>query len=1278
MARLGLAFATLLRWSLGLCALGLVLAAFYVSLGRQLVPLVAEYRQEAETRASEALGMPVSIGALEGHWRGFAPLLTVRDLRVGEGEQALVLEQVQVVPDLLGSLLAWQPRLADLQLDGLSLTLREDEQGAWHVEGLPQRQNQPPLDVAKALRQSQVLGHLSLLGSQVSIQPREQEPLQLTDINLSFDNGSSRQRLNARLHLPDGQPLALQLRTRIQPEHWQDARAELYLSAPQSDWAAWLPRRLTGDWQLEQLQLGGELWGVWDKRQLQRAVTRLHAPAMEGHYRERKSVALKDLALNAYFERKGDDFDLLLDDFAFSRGDTRWGEARIGLGQQAAKADQAQRWKLSADRLDVGPLVPLVESLAPLPDTALELLQTLKPHGGLRNLNASFQPEVQGPERLQFSANLERVGFSAWHASPAVENGSGSISGDLGGGELKVDSEDFSLHLTTLFPKAWVYQQAKGRLTWTLDDEGFTLRAPYLQVVGEEGKVAGDFLIRMLKDPEREDYMDLRVGMRDGDARFTEKYLPSPVLSPALDEWLKTAIRGGKVNEGYFQYQGSINRNPDPAVRSISLFFDVEDAELAFQPGWPALRDARGQVLIEDSGVRVRVSEGSILNSHVREAFADIPHVDSGETPHLKLKGKLQSSVGDGLKILQETPLGVADTFAGWKGSGALEGALNLDIPLKKGDQAKVIVDFSADKASLTISKPELQLSEVSGDFRYDTGKGLSAPSISGRALGHGIRGRVVADGKPGQPRSQIEANGVVSLGNLTQWLGVKQKLPAEGNLPYRLNLSLEGAQSQLKVDSDLKGLSIALPAPFGKAADEQRATQWRMSFGGAEQRYGLDYADVASLTLAAPSGQFDQSRGELRLGDGPAILPTSRGVRVRGRVARVNLGEWQQAIEPYQQSSRQPAQQRRQLFSDAQLRIGRFEGLGQQVEELDIGLRPLDGGWSLNLDSSLAKGRVDLFEAADRPIVADLEYVRLPAAKPKTADATEPEGSDPLADFDPRQVPSLDLRIAHVFQGDDDMGTWSLKARPDGQGVQFNDLDINLKGLHLGGAIGWQGVPGQTRSWYKGRMQGEKLSEVLKAWGYAPSATSESFRLDADGHWPGSPAWFNLKRYSGSLDAALRKGQFVEVQGSASALRVFGLLNFNSIGRRLRLDFSDLLGKGLSYDRVKGNLSATDGVFVTQGPITMTGPSSNLELDGTLNMVNEGIDAKLLVTLPVTNNLPLAALIVGAPAIGGALFIADKLLGDRVARFASVQYDVKGTLHDPQLTFDKPFEKPN
>ncbi len=331
--------------------------------------------------------------------------------------------------------------------------------------------------------------------------------------------------------------------------------------------------------------------------------------------------------------------------------------------------------------------------------------------------------------------------------------------------------------------------------------------------------------------------------------------------------------------------------------------------------------------------------------------------------------------------------------------------------------------------------------------------------------------------------------------------------------------------------------------------------------------------------------------------------------------------------------------------------------------------------GWELTLDSPLLKGRVGLPNAAQAPISADLDYLRLPASEAKSEPPAE--RPDPLQGVDPRQIPALDVRITEVWQGSQALGRWSFKARPEADGLRFSELDLNLKGLQVTGNGGWRMAAAGTSSWYKGRLQGKDLADVLLAWGYAPSASSQSFRVDVDGRWPGSPAWANLKRFSGRMDSALRKGQFAEVQTSASALRVFGLLNFNSIGRRLRLDFSDLLGKGLSYDRVKGVLVADDGVFVTREPITLTGPSSNLELNGTLNMVDERIDAKLLVTLPVTNNLPLAALIVGAPAIGGALFIVDKLLGDRVARFASVQYDVQGPLQNPKISFDKPFEAP-
>ena len=135
MEQLARGFAWLVRTALGLCALALVLAAFYVSLGRELVPLVAEYRLDAEDKAREALAMPVQIGALEGLWQGFSPVLTAHDVAVGEGAGALQLDQVRVVPDVLGSLLARQLRVARLEVDGLQLVVAQDAQGQWSLKG---------------------------------------------------------------------------------------------------------------------------------------------------------------------------------------------------------------------------------------------------------------------------------------------------------------------------------------------------------------------------------------------------------------------------------------------------------------------------------------------------------------------------------------------------------------------------------------------------------------------------------------------------------------------------------------------------------------------------------------------------------------------------------------------------------------------------------------------------------------------------------------------------------------------------------------------------------------------------------------------------------------------------------------------------------------------------------------------------------------------------------------------------------------------------------------
>lgn len=1259
--------AALTRWGLGLCALVLVLTALFVSLGRELTPLVAEYRAEVETKASAALGMPLHIGELEGNWSGLAPVLLAHDVMVGEGSNALRLDQVRAVPDLWGSLLAREVRVAHLELSGLKISLKEGEGGHWALEGLPVRQDQP-LDPDQLLNRMQMIRQLSVLDSQVTLQPLEQQPLTLTYVGLNLKTGVSRQRLDARLTLPDGQPVAMSVRTRLRAGQWKDGAVDAYLSLPQSDWSKWLPERLTQNWNFSEIKAGGEFWVNWSEGTLQSAAIRLNAPQLKGAYAERKPIQINNLALNGYFQRSSTGVLVTLDSLAMSLGDTRW-ESKLQFQQTAATDKAPELLHLQADRLDLTLLTPLLNALGPLPEGVATAVERLKVTGVLRNVLIDLRPKATDDSRFSFAANLERVGFDAYHGAPAARNVSGSISGDLGQGELRMDSKDFSLHLDPIFAKPWQYIQANARLTWKLDKEGFTLIAPYLKVLGEEGKIAGDFLIRLHFDHTQEDYMDLRVGLVDGDGRYTAKYLPA-VLSPALDEWLRTAILKGAVDEGFFQYQGSLNHGAPETARSISLFFKVHDAELAFQPGWPHVSKVSGDVFVEDSGVRILANKGQLLDTQVSDIYVNIPHVPAGQPPHLFLDGGFAGGLGDGLKILQQAPIGTADTFAGWEGEGDLQGQLKLDIPLVKGEKPKILVDFKTDKARLKLSEPTLELTQLKGDFRFDSTKGLSGQKITARAFDKPVTAQIFADGREGKLNTRVAATGEVEVKKLTEWLNVTQPLPVTGLIPYQLQLNLDGADSQLMVSSSLKGVAVDLPAPFGMAADVGRGTVFRMTLQGPERRYWVNYGELADFTFAAPTGNFIDGRGELSLGGGNAVLPGTKGLRVRGVLSELDVAPWQDLVNKY--AGQDPGGSAKQLLSGVDLKVGKLSGFGTTLDQASVQLTRKPAAWALQLDSQQAKGTVGIPDAKAVPIAVNLQYVRLPAPDPTVlADENAP---DPLASVDPTKIPALDITINQLFQGQDLVGGWRLKVRPTAKGIALNTLDLGLKGILLQGSGSWEGTPGNSSSWYKGRVSGKNLADVLKGWGFAPSVTSEEFHMDVDGRWPGSPAWLATKRFSGSLDASLKKGQFVEVEGSAQALRVFGLLNFNSIGRRLRLDFSDLFGKGLSYDRVKGLLVASNGVYVTREPILLTGPSSNVELNGTLDLVADQVDAKLLVTLPVTNNLPIAALIVGAPAVGGALFLIDKLIGDRVARFASVKYSVKGPWKEPKITYDKPF----
>lgn len=1251
-----------LNWLMGTAIALLILVALYVAVGRELVPMVAEYRLELETRASELLGENVMIGQLSGSWQGFSPVLVASDVQLGEQhESAILLDRIELKPALWSSLLAWQLNFADVRVNGLQLHMQEDETGRWGISGWKMAEREQPLDIPRILTEARRIHQVTVLNSRLVVEAHEQDALTLSYINFTLNQGQSQQLLQGRFVLPDGNPVSLKLQTRVKPEEWQKAPVRLYLSFPQTDWTDWLPASLTGNWQVDELEAGGELWLSSQGWQLDKATLRLHAPSVKGHLDGHEAIALEDISGRFYVETVKGGRILFTDGLALTHDDRRIDNFRFRVDE----SDEDNAWKVAVEQLDLDFWRPLAEQLVPMPEAVHEWVVALHPTGRLNNATLTFFPGRTGAERLTFATNLDSVGFSGHRGVPAVTNVSGTASGNLGQGELQADSRDFSLHLEQFFPEPWVYSHAQTRFAWRWDENEVRLSSPFIRAEGEEGKLAGNLLISLMRDPALEDSMELTVRMLDGDASYTRKYLPTrTAMNKQLAKWLETAIHAGRVKQGYFQIKGDLRQ----VAQNMTMYFDVDQAELAFQPGWPVLRDADARVKVAHEGVWVRLGQASLLDSRISDATATVM-LDQPLPHHLLIEGNVSSSVQDVLTLLDTAPIGTADIVHGWQGSGALNGQLELDIPLGGGGPVRVVADAAASNATLRLAQPVLNIQAITGQFRFDTRTGLSADKVQASVFDRPVQGSIKASGSGGKSKTEFDLKGTAQVAQLQQWLGVKQAVPASGLLPYRLRMQLMEGDSWLRVDSNLNGVTVDLPEPFGKKAGEQRYADFRMTLGGKEkQRYWLDYQNLLSLTLLTPAEGLKGASGELRLGGAQANLTTRPGINVRGQLSLLDWDAWLKLVQRYKSVGEDVGDQ--SLLGDIQLDIGRFDGFGQSVGPLHIDARRAGAAWQMEFDSRLAKGQVTLPAQANVPIDLNLAYVRLPTPQQSTDESQKKE--DILKNVDPKIVPAMNVRIAEFSLGEKTMNNWSLKIRPDGSGLRFDDLDLNLLGLHIGGSAGWSGQAGNMRSWYKGRLSGDDLSDVLKAWDYAPTVTSKTFRLDVDGNWPGSPLGFAPEGFTGMMSPALRTGQFVDVQGGAQVLRIFGVLNFNTIGRRLRLDFSDLLGKGLSYDRFKGTLQAENGVYTAVEPITMTGPSGNMDMTGRLDMRSEKIDAKIVVMLQLTNNLPLAALIAGAPAIGGALFVVDKLLGDKMARFASVEYRVTGDLSDPQITFNK------
>lgn len=1268
----------------------LLAAAAYVSLGRQLVPVVADYQAELVAKAESLSGRHIELRSLSGQMQGSQPVLTLRGLRVHENADPdspvlFDLDDVTARLDVWRSLWLRRPVMDALQIRGLALALSEDEQGLWHLQGLGERTRQVG-GLEKALTALREHHRITLLDTQIRVSPFGEPEWQFEHGEMTLLNGLGWQRLDGRVSLPDGEQLHWQISALVPGNDLSAASFGFFLEIPASDWSRWLPEDWLDRAHLRQLSAGGRFWGNWQDQRLQRFQGTLVAPEI-GLRAETSEPTLNDLFARFEYRDDGDRQSLTVQDFSMHLGEDVWPTTNL----QGQRERSSGRWSLALDRLLLDRAALWLTTLAPNQPVA-DLVTELAPQGTLRQLSVSGQGALADWQSMRFDAALEQVGVQAFHNAPAFSGVSGTLSGSPAQGELRVNSDVWSMQLPNLFPQAWQYDRAQGALHWSWSrEQGLLLNVPGMAVTGPQGQ--GSALLDLHLPPKGQTpTMDLRVALRNSTADQHQPYLPlrSPGFSPALAKWLAASEVKGSVPLAIFEYHGSLLKGATPEERQIGLYAQLRDGKMHFQPGWPALTEIDGELLLRDGELTVSSRHARLLDSVSTQAQAQAQLLHRTGPAVLAVESNFSGPLADALKLMQDGPLAelTGNPLVGWRGDGTVSGTLELAIPLQRTEDpaAQLAVDLSSDVQASRVDIPMLQapIENASGHLHYSREDGLSANNLNGRFLGAAVSGSMAPRGARGQ---RLRLNGQHPVEALRQWR-LLPRIPsgiAKGAVAWQAVLDIRAGQQDLTVTSDLKGVELTVPEPFAKSAETPRELTLQMTLARGTQTWQVSSDDGLRGLLRYRNGQL---AGDLRYASGSPQQPTGQGLNLQARVPTLDWESWRSwaaGLSNANGTSRTASADGgvlAELVRQLDVRADTFTGFGLTLADTHALVAREAAHWRVTVDQADVAGRILVPDDSAQPIDIALQRLRLnavdedisklPVVMPSDV-ASEAEPPDPLADFRPSTLPPLDVRIEQLSWGSKPIGLARFNLRPDATGARLPDLELNLRGLVLKGTMDWREQP--AHSVFEGSLETEDVGKALKAWGYAPTITSKRFVVNAALNWPGSPAAFKLRRASGTLGIEARDGMLQSGETSAEALRVFGLLNFNALTRRLRLDFSDIFSKGTAYDTLDAGLYVDNGVLHSEQPMVLEGPGVKIQGEGSLDLRNNQVDMGMVVTLPVTNNLPLAALIAGAPQIGGVLFLADKILGDKVARFASVKYKISGDWQQPTVEFDRAFD---
>jgi len=454
----------------------------------------------------------------------------------------------------------------------------------------------------------------------------------------------------------------------------------------------------------------------------------------------------------------------------------------------------------------------------------------------------------------------------------------------------------------------------------------------------------------------------------------------------------------------------------------------------------------------------------------------------------------------------------------------------------------------------------------------------------------------------------------------------------------------------ELLLRSDLKGVAIDLPHPFSKQAAELRELRL-LGVPGQENSYPLkiSYGKQINAAVLLAANKSEVRKANVRFDGGIARLPEGQEILLSGRLDELDLGRWVSLFSANTGGDDTvPA-----LAVD--LAVDKFLLAGKQVEDISAESRMPDP-WHFQVRGEGASGWVRwVFADRAKParLMAKLQHLVLMN-----------QDSESSALVHPNTLPEMDISIDALNWNQRELGSIKLVGKRSRYGISLESLNMHSKAIGFNGQGAWLDIDGQQRTRFNAAIDGGELGELADLLGTGSAIKGGKLSGDIVANWPGSPADFSPATVEAEFDLRAEDGRLLSVD-KGGAGKLLSLFSLNSLQRRLTLDFTDVYKEGFSFDRMQGHFVVSEGNAFTDD-FTIKGTSATIEISGRTGLLAQDYDQRVTVIPQVSSTLPIAGAIAGGPVVGAAVFLADKLVGDKFNRITRVRYQVSGSWDDP------------